>query len=176
MAEENLDEKIKDEKIEEEILEEADEKVEKEENRDNDVNQEIEKLKNSLTRLQADFANYKRRNEKEKQDIYKYASESLIIKLLNISDNFDRALKDVEEENSFVEGLKMIKDELDSVLEKEGVEEIESDNTRFDANLHHAVFAEESDDVEENHILETFQKGYKLKDKVIRPAMVKVSK
>lgn len=176
MAEENLDEKIKDEKIEEEILEEADEKVEKEENRDNEVNQEIEKLKNSLTRLQADFANYKRRNEKEKQDIYKYASESLIIKLLNISDNFDRALKDVEEENSFVEGIKMIKDELDSVLEKEGVEEIESDNTQFDANLHHAVFVEESDDVEENHILETFQKGYKLKDKVIRPAMVKVSK
>lgn len=170
MTEENLDDKIKDQEVEVENVEETEAKEEKE------VNEEVDKLKNSFARLQADFANYKRRNEKEKQDIYKYASESLIIKLLNINDNFERALKDVEEDNSFVQGVKMIKSELDSILQQEGVEEIESDNVPFDANLHHAVFAEEHDDVEEDYVLETFQKGYKLKDKVIRPAMVKVSK
>lgn len=166
---------MSEEKLDEEVVEEEAQEESKEEIKD-DVSKDLEKLKDSFARLQAEFANYKRRNEKEKQDIYKYASEGLIVKLLNISDNFERALKDVDEENSFVQGVKMIKSELDTVLTQEGVEEIESDNQPFDANLHHAVFAEESDEVEEDHVLETFQKGYKLKDKVIRPAMVKVSK
>ena len=137
------------------------------------------KLKDSLLRLQADFSNYKRRVEKEKADIHKYAAESIITKLLPVLDNFDRAFKEVQEEDkedAFTKGIELIRQDLDKILVQEGLEVIESDNQKFDANLHHAVFMEENDEVESEHIIETFQKGYKLKDKVIRPAMVKVSR
>jgi len=142
-------------------------------------NDETARLKDSLLRLQADFTNYKRRVENEKADIYKYAAESVITKLLPVLDNFDRAFKEVQEEDkedAFTKGVELIRQDLDKILVQEGLEVIEADNQKFDANLHHAVFMEESKDVESEHIIETFQKGYKLKDKVIRPAMVKVAK
>lgn len=140
------------------------------------IDEDYEKLRDAFQRLQADFANYKRRQEKEKQDIYKYASESLITKLLSVLDNFDRALEGADNEDAFVQGVILIKNELNNILENEGLEEIKSNNEPFDANLHHAVFMEENGEIPSEHIIETFQKGYKLKDKVIRPAMVKVSK
>lgn len=169
VVEENQEEVLEDEFVEEDV--EAEETEES--------NDENSKLKDSLLRLQADFTNYKRRVEKEKIDIYKYAAESVITKLLPVLDNFDRAFKEVQEEDkedAFTKGIELIKQDLDKILTQEGLEEIESDNQKFDANLHHAVFMEENDEVESEHIIETFQKGYKLKDKVIRPAMVKVSK
>ena len=165
--EDNIEEK------DEDIVEENSEEITKETEQ---VNEQFEKLKDSFTRLQADFTNYKRRQEKEKSDIYKYASEGLVVKLLSVMDNLDRALKDADEEDTLTKGIIMIRSELENILTQEGVEEIISDNEKFDANLHHAVFMEENDEVESEHIIETFQKGYKLKDKVIRPAMVKVSK
>ncbi|MDD7463668.1 MAG: nucleotide exchange factor GrpE [Anaerococcus sp.] len=127
-------------------------------------------------RLLADFNNYKRREEKAKAEFKSYAAGSLIEKLLPVLDNFDRALKDCDEEDPFVQGIVMTRNELWKVLENEGLSEIPSDNEEFDPNFHQAFMTEESDEVEENHIIETFQKGYKLKDKVIRPSMVKVSK
>lgn len=154
----------------------------KEESSSNENEESVDenaKLKDSLLRLQADFSNYKRRVEKEKADIHKYAAESIIIKLLPVLDNFDRAFKEVQEEDKedvFTKGIELIRQDLDKILVQEGLEVIESDNQKFDANLHHAVFMEENDEVESEHIIETFQKGYKLKDKVIRPAMVKVSR
>ncbi|WP_282925908.1 nucleotide exchange factor GrpE [Helcococcus kunzii] len=154
----------------------------KEESSSNENEESVDenaKLKDSLLRLQADFSNYKRRVEKEKADIHKYAAESIITKLLPVLDNFDRAFKEVQEEDkedAFTKGIELIRQDLDKILVQEGLEVIESDNQKFDANLHHAVFMEENDEVESEHIIETFQKGYKLKDKVIRPAMVKVSK
>lgn len=139
-------------------------------------NSELQKLKDSYLRLQADFANYKRRNEKEKQDIYKYASEKLITKLLSVEDNLERALGQGQEEDPIVQGVMLVQKELMDILKSEGLTEIESDGQPFDANIHHAVFMEESDEFDSEHVIETFQKGYKLKDKVIRPAMVKVAK
>ena len=124
----------------------------------------------------ADFANYKQREEKSKADFKKFASSSLVEKLLPVLDNFDRALKDKDEEDPFVKGVIMIRDEFLKTLKNEGLEEIESDGCVFDHNLHHAVMTEASDTVEEDHIIETFQKGYTLHGKVLRPAMVKVSK
>lgn len=135
-------------------------------------NEYIEKYQ----RLMADFANYKQREEKSKADFKKFASSSLIEKLLPVLDNFDRALKDKDPEDPFVKGVIMTKDELVKTLKNEGLEEILSDGEKFDHNLHHAVMTEESDEVEEDYIIETFQKGYTLNGKVLRPAMVKVSK
>lgn len=142
-------------------------------------NDENARLKDSFARLQADFTNYKRRSEKERSDIYKYASEGVVTKLLPVLDNLERAFNEVEpedKEDAFTKGVDLIKQDLEKILSQEGLEEIKSDGEEFDANLHHAVFMEENPDVKSGHIIETFQKGYKLNDKVIRPAMVKVSK
>ena len=175
-------EKQSEEEVAEETKNEEFSKNSEEESSSNENEESVDenaKLKDSLLRLQADFSNYKRRVEKEKADIHKYAAESIITKLLPVLDNFDRAFKEVQEEDkedAFTKGIELIRQDLDKILVQEGLEVIESDNQKFDANLHHAVFMEENDEVESEHIIETFQKGYKLKDKVIRPAMVKVSK
>ncbi|MDD7305650.1 MAG: nucleotide exchange factor GrpE [Peptoniphilaceae bacterium] len=169
---ENLEEEIQDQ-IEEIEAEAVDEDGNPEEKSSSDqVNEYLDKYQ----RLLADFNNYKRREEKSKADFKSFATSSLIEKLLPVLDNFDRALKDCNEEDSFVKGIIMTRNELWKVLENEGLSEIPSDNEEFNPNLHQAFMTEESDEVEENHIIETFQKGYKLKDKVIRPSMVKVSK
>ncbi|MBW4827324.1 MAG: nucleotide exchange factor GrpE [Clostridiaceae bacterium] len=138
---------------------------------------EIEDLNEMYLRLQADFVNYKKRVEKEKESIYSYASEEIINSLLPIVDNFERALSSsTNKEDSFYEGMDMIYKQLLEVLEKNGLEEIEALHCEFDPNYHHAVFQEESEEHEEGIVLEVFQKGYKLNDKVIRPSMVKVAK
>lgn len=144
-----------------------------------ETSDEDEELKSQLIRLQADFANFKKRSEKEKQDIYKYAAEGVIGDLLNTLDNFDRAFTAIEPEietHGFCEGMKMIHGQLIEVLEKHGLAEVEALNAEFDPNLHHAVMQVEVEDTDSNQVIEVFQKGYKVKDKVIRPAMVKVSK
>ena len=152
--------------IDAEIVEEENEAVSA-----ND-NEYIEKYQ----RLMADFANYKQREEKSKADFKKFASSSLVEKLLPVLDNFDRALKDKDPEDPFVKGVIMTRDELIKILKNEGLEEIASDGEKFDHNLHHAVMTEESETVEEDYIIETFQKGYTLNGRILRPAMVKVSK
>lgn len=135
--------------------------------------QEIDELKATVQRTQADFMNFKRRTEKEKQDITVFANEKMIIELLGVLDNFERALGTFEDkESSMYSGVEMIKNQISELLKKYDVEEICTD-CKFDPNFHHAVMQESGDESE--MILEVFQKGYKLKEKVIRPAMVKVS-
>ena len=170
---ENLEEDIKD--IEEDN-DEDEEIIDAEIVDDNDGSSSDKEYMEKYQRLMADFANYKQREEKSKADFKKYASSSLVEKLLPVLDNFDRALKDKDSEDAFVKGVVMTRDELIKVLKNEGLEEILSDGEEFDHNLHHAVMTEESDTVEEDHIIETFQKGYTLNGRVLRPAMVKVSK
>lgn len=138
--------------------------------------QKIKELQESLARLQADFVNYRNRTEREKMDYFKYANEELIVKLLPALDNFDRAFQNCEENDDFVKGMRLVYDDLFKTLEKEGLSEIEADGTSFDHMIHNAVMTEAVEGVDANQILETFQKGYRLKDKVIRPSMVKVSK
>lgn len=138
---------------------------------------EIEELNNRFLRLQADFVNFKTRVEKEKESIYSYASEDILNSMLPILDNFERALSSsTDVEDGFYKGMEMIYNQLIKVLNENGLEEIEALHEKFDPNYHHAVFQEESDEYEEGTIIEVFQKGYKLKDKVIRPSMVKVAK
>ena len=124
----------------------------------------------------ADFANYKQREEASKADFKKYACSNLVEKLLPVLDNFDRAIASASEDDPLIKGVVMTRDEMLKILENEGLEEIPSDGEVFDYNVHQAVLSEESDTVESDHIIETFQKGYKLNDRVIRPAMVKVAK
>lgn len=168
--------------IDDEIKEETTEEVEEkdlEQNSSDEVeeklNSEIEELKNQLLRLQADFVNYKNRTEREKSNSIILANEGLILKLLPVLDNFNRAFTHVNVEDETVKGFVMIKEQFEAILKSEMVEEIESDGAVFDPNLHNAVMTESKDGVDSGIILETFEKGYKIRDKVIRPSMVKVS-
>ena len=168
--------------IDDEIKEETTEEVEEkdlEQNSSDEVeeklNSEIEELKNQLLRLQADFVNYKNRTEREKSNSIILANEGLILKLLPVLDNFNRAFTHVNVEDETVKGFVMIKEQFEAILQSEMVEEIESDGAVFDPNLHNAVMTESKDGVDSGIVLETFEKGYKIKDKVIRPSMVKVS-
>lgn len=137
---------------------------------------EIEELTNRLLRLQADFMNYKNRVEKDRENMFAYATEDLINQLLPILDNFERALDSVEEKDGFYQGVNMIYEQFLGVLKDNGLCEIQCIGKAFDPNLHHAVFMEETEDKEEGTVLEVLQKGYMLNDKVIRPSMVKVAK
>lgn len=137
---------------------------------------ELEEATNRLLRLQADFANYKNRSEKEKSDTIKYASEKLMLELLPILDNFERALESESEKDGFYEGVELIYNQIVNALSNSGLSEIEALGQPFDPNMHHAVIMEESDDYEADLVMEVLQKGYKLNDRVIRPSMVKVAK
>ena len=126
-------------------------------------------------RLMAEFQNYKRRSDKERNDIYSYANEKIIGELLEVADNFERALSSAGGNDGFIKGMEMIFDQLKSVMAKAGTEEIEALGMDFDPNFHNAVMTEDSSDYESGKITAVFQKGYMLNGKVIRPSMVKVA-
>ncbi|HLQ31390.1 MAG TPA: nucleotide exchange factor GrpE [Chloroflexota bacterium] len=130
-------------------------------------------------RAAADFTNFKRRTEQERAEMGKLFNESLVKSLLPVLDNFERALATVPEElkgQSWVEGVSLTEKQLRDTLEKEGLKAIEAVGQKFDPNLHEAVGHDISDEHEEDSVIEEFQKGYKLHDRVIRPSMVKVSR
>lgn len=130
-----------------------------------------------LARLQADYENFRRRTRQEKEDLYKYASEQLVVRLLPVLDNFDRALAaEGESLQDFKSGVEMIYRQLQDVLSEEGVTAIPAVGESFDPAKHEAVLREDSTEYPENMIIEEFRRGYALKDKVIRPSMVKVAK
>ena len=141
----------------------------------NEKDPEEEALNTKYLRLMADFQNYKRRTEKEKSDIYAFANEKIVSELLNVIDNFERALDAGNEGDSFVEGMNLIFKQLQGVLEKAGVVEIEALGREFDPNFHHAVMTEDSEEYESGKVTAVLQKGYLLNNKVIRPSMVKVA-
>lgn len=131
-----------------------------------------------LQRLQAEFDNYRKRTQKEKEDTVKYAAERLIEALLPILDNFDRAMAASQNNQDFVgfvQGMELILRQMQNILAKEGLAAIDALGEPFDPNLHEAVVQVESEDHPENTVVEELQKGYYLKEKVLRPAMVKVS-
>ena len=154
---------------------EAEEAEKPEKAEKNEKDPEEEALNTKYLRLMADFQNYKRRTEKEKSDIYAFANEKIVSELLNVIDNFERALDAGNEGDSFVEGMNLIFKQLQGVLEKAGVVEIEALGHEFDPNFHHAVMTEDSEEYESGKITSVLQKGYLLNNKVIRPSMVKVA-
>lgn len=170
--EKNLNEETEDKKDESEEQEKSllDESLKQKEG-------EVAELSGQLIRLQADFVNFRKRAEKEKKDTINYALEKFICTLLPVIDNFQIAMEANEEDkDSFYKGIELIYKQIVDVLESNGVEEIPSLGEEFDPNIHHAVFMEESEDYDSGKVIEVLQTGYMLKDKVIRPAMVKVAK
>ncbi|WP_234998334.1 nucleotide exchange factor GrpE [Salirhabdus sp. Marseille-P4669] len=142
------------------------------------VSKEKEDLYQKVLRVQADFDNFRRRTKKEKENDLKYKSQELAMELLPVVDNFERALQvEIGDDvmKNFVEGMNMIYRQLTTALDKAGIEEIPAEGEPFDPNLHQAVMQVNEEDKESNTVVEVLQKGYKLKDRVIRPAMVKVN-
>ena len=148
---------------------------------------EIEELKNKNSELlnkllysQAEFQNYKKRRELETSNMLKYSNQDIVTELLPIVDNFERAIK-LDDSNlddslsKFLEGFKLIYTHLVEVLKKYEVQEINCLNKEFDPNLEQALMTVKVEGVEPGMVVEILQKGYMLKDKMIRPALVKVS-
>ncbi|SUA94999.1 GrpE protein (HSP-70 cofactor) [Paenibacillus thiaminolyticus] len=139
---------------------------------------QAEELQQRLLRAQADFDNFRRRTVKEKEELAQYASSKLVTELLPVLDNFERALAAAQtgsEEQSFVKGVDMIFRQFTQVLEQEGVKAMNAVGEPFNPEFHQAIMQVESEEHEEGIVVEEVQKGYMLKDRVLRPAMVKVS-
>ena len=139
---------------------------------------EIEEWKNSFLRKQADFQNFTKRKEKEVEELKKFASEKIITQFLGSLDNLERAIESSIESKDFdslLKGIEMIVRNLKDIMSAEGVEEIKTEGV-YDPVYHHAVGVEANEDFKEDEIVKVLQKGYMMKGKVIRPAMVTVCK
>lgn len=164
----------------EEKKKEKKEKKKKEKNLVEDLQKQIKELEQKVLSEKAELINYRKRKDDEVSHMLKYAHEDIVMEILPIVDNFERAIKldddNLEDELSkFLEGFKMIYCHLVNVLETFGVKAIDGNNKPFDTTYHQAVMTEPKEGTEPGMVLEVLQKGYLLKDKVIRPAMVKVS-
>ncbi|OQY09983.1 MAG: nucleotide exchange factor GrpE [Fusobacteriia bacterium 4572_132] len=164
----------------EEVLEEA-ELVEEEPKVDEleEAKKEIAKWKDSYMRKIAEFENIKKRLQREKEEFVKYASEKLVVKVLEAVDNLERAIESSKKNQDFdslVTGVEMTLNQMHKLLKDEGVEPLESEGKEFDPYQHHAMMQEQNEEFEHNTVIQELQKGYKMKDKVIRPALVKVAK
>lgn len=138
--------------------------------------EEIIELKSHIQRLQADFDNFRKQGEKQKQDLIRYANEGLIVKFLDIYEDMERALENSTNEEELREGLELIYSKMKNTLEKEGVEEIPAVGEKFDPFKHEALLTVDSPDHENNEIVDELMKGYTLKDKVIKYSKVRVCK
>ena len=143
-----------------------------------ELERQLEEAEDKYLRQVASFDNYKRRMTLDKEEMQKYRSQSLMKELVPILDNFERALQtEVTSEDAVAlkEGVAMIERGLKEALKNEGLEPIESVGQPFDPNFHQAVMTGQDDEQESGVVLEEFQKGYRLNDRIIRPSMVKVN-
>jgi len=143
-----------------------------------DLQNEIKVLKNDVLKEHANLENIRKRLEKERITERKYAALPIVKQILTPLDNFDLALKHVidnEAVQQFAKGFEMIKTQFIKALEAQGVSEIEALNEPFDPNFHQAIMTEKIDGVEPNIVIDVLQKGYMFKDRILRPAMVKIS-
>lgn len=174
-AEEKAEEQAAEEPKEEaEAKEEAaSEEESKEEQKKDEAAQESERY----MRLMAEFQNYKRRAAKEKTDTLQYANEKIVADILPVLDNFERALTtETEDIEGYAKGMQLIFEQLYKALENAGLEEIKALDEDFDPNVHNAVMTDNIEDKDDGKITKVLQKGYKLRDKVVRPSMVAVNK
>ena len=144
------------------------------------MNKENDELINKIKLAQADLVNYRVRKDEETANQLKYANKDLILEILPIVDNFERAIGSEKEDatdetKKYYDGIHMIYNGLKDALKKFGVEEINRVGEVFDPNQEQAILTGNEEDKEDEVVLEVFQKGYKLKDRVIRPASVKIN-
>ncbi len=136
---------------------------------------EAEEYKNDVQRIQAEFMNYKRRNATAQADSFDDGERNVIKELLPVIDNFDRALENKEgADENWIKGIELVRKQLLETLQKLGLEEVEAEG-KFNPNTHNAVMQEAVEGTESGTILAVFQKGYKVKDRIIRHSMVKVA-
>ena len=173
------------EKSEEQNSEEDEEKkdIEIEDNEEDKLREEIESLREEKVRLLAEMENLRKRFERDKIDSIKYGSVNFAREILSPGDNLERALSAIDKEEdhpesikNLIDGLLMVKKELSTALEKNGITKIETKNKKFDPNLHQAMMEIENDDLEEGIVIQEIQTGYMIHDRLLRPAMVGVSK
>ena len=190
MAEKDLEkENFEGEAVQNEAVEEQNENVESQEaeksaeetseDKIQKLEAELQEWKNSYTRKLAEFQNFTKRKENEVAEMRKYASEGIIVKLLDNVDNLERAVdasKESQNFDSLIEGVNMILNNLKNLLTEEGVEEIEAAGKEYDPYEHKAMITENKEELDDNVVVQVFQKGYKMKGKVVRPAMVTVNK
>lgn len=136
---------------------------------------EVHDMRDRYLRTLADFENFRKRSEREKQDFFKYALSGLMKDLLPVLDNFDRALEHAEEGDDFHKGVLLIYKQLYDVLQRNGLKPIEEAGVRFDPNIHEAVVREEDPSVPSHTVTAILQRGYFLHDRLVRPALVKVA-
>lgn len=138
---------------------------------------EVAKLKDQLLRTAADFDNYRKRQRREMDDVKKYAAEKVLLEMLPVLDNMERALNaDKSDKDTLMKGLKMVADQFRTVLDNQGAKPFESVGQMFDPTKHEAISEREDDKAKPGTVLEEFQRGYMLGDRVVRPAMVVVAK
>jgi len=136
---------------------------------------ENEELRDRYMRTLADYENYRKRADREKQDFFKYAMAGVLKDLLPVLDNFDRALEHAEEGDDFHKGVALIYKQLADVLQRHGVRVINDSGVHFDPNIHEAVVTEENAELPTHTVTAILQKGYFLHDRLLRPALVKVA-
>lgn len=188
------DENLENKKAEKDESEAKTEKEEKTENTDKNSeskdkdsaektsDEEFEKLQNELKktnesyiRLAAEYDNYRKRTTKEKTNIYNDAIAKAIENILPVLDNFELALKTPCDDEKFLKGIQMIEGQFEKILSDMGVSEIKAIGEKFDPNIHHAIKQVDDSDKESDTVIEVFQKGYMIGDRLIRPAMVSVA-
>lgn len=192
---ENSAEEIKEELEEEQTEAKAEEKTEeqaeaksgskkekkskKESKKETEIKEAAEKLlhaeKEKYLRLCAEYDNYRKRSQKERESLYADIKADTLLKFLPVYDNLERALAQPTADEAYRKGVEMIMTQFNATLEKLGITEIDAKGQTFDPNMHNAVMHIEDENFGENEVVEVFQKGFKLNDKIIRFAMVKVA-
>jgi molecular chaperone GrpE len=180
LASEAIGEEVRDEVIEgEPTALTSDEEIENLRLELEEARKQAEENLDGWQRARAEFANYKKRIEREKETERARIAGEILVQYLNILDDFELALKDLpqnQEIESWYQGMDLIYHKLKTILETEGIEPIRAEGEMFDPNFHEAIMQEESDDHEEGQILEVVRQGYKIGDRVLRPAVVRVAK
>lgn len=179
-TEETKEEETKvEEKAEKKAEPKKEKKAKKENKKEDSVKEAAEKAiqeeKDKYMRLAAEYDNFRKRSQKEREALYTDIKADTLLKFLPVYDNLERALKQETADEAYRKGVEMIMDQFKATMEKLGVTEIESEGQKFDPEKHNAVMHVEDENYGENEIVEVFQKGFKVGEKVIRFAMVKVA-
>ncbi len=170
-----MSKKEKDE-VKEETVKEPEVEIEDEKDEQSDIEKQLRDTKDQLLRTAAEYANFRARSAKEKEQTYSNAKGNVVAEILPSIDNLERALaQENSDYESLRKGLEMTMNSLMAALEKMGVKAFGEVGEQFDPNLHHAVMHIDDESLGENVITDIFQKGYKINDKVVRPAMVKTA-
>lgn len=179
-TEETKEEETKvEEKAEKKAEPKKEKKAKKDSKKEDSVKEEAEKAikaeQEKYMRLAAEYDNFRKRSQKEREALYTDIKADTLLKFLPVYDNLERALKQETADEAYRKGVEMIMDQFKATMEKLGVTEIESEGQKFDPEKHNAVMHVEDENYGENEIVEVFQKGFKVGEKVIRFAMVKVA-